>query len=549
MIKKAEEDRKAELSLIGQQIDVLKEEHTVIKNTIARLNQELKTAKQDERQKVIDKINEESVRHGLKVEQIDHEIEKKKIQTEERVKEIRRQKSSQLQGSGADTQRIDKVEKSLSEVTATLKSIDENKKIIFNYQQDKQELFDKEDEFLRDKDRLEKQQAKNADQYSTQARKFSEQIEAASEGMSEILDRLTAFKKDADSYINLQQQEALFEKVRPYTESFSEKKHRSTESATDLINGLYRTNNSLTEKQTLFQGSINKFAGQFREGNLFNFKTHFADTDAYYIFAETLRDFIDENKLEESKRRVEGIFADIINLVGKEIGDLLREEGEIRKVVSQINKGFGKENFVQAIKSIEIRAGGSDNGTLELLKRIKNFGEERSQSFGPLFSDEQELAGQNEKALKLLIRLKKRIEETRQQELHLSDCFKLEFKIDENNNTGKWVESLSDVGSEGTDILAKAMINVMLLSIFKTKAAGSRSSDFRLHCVIDEIGKLHPENIKGILKFANEKGLYLLNGSPVSQHAHSYKHTYLLSSQSIEDRSITSIKRLASILK
>jgi hypothetical protein len=71
----------------------------------------------------------------------------------------------------------------------------------------------------------------------------------------------------------------------------------------------------------------------------------------------------------------------------------------------------------------------------------------------------------------------------------------LKFRIEENQNDTGWVEKLANVGSEGTDVLVKAMINIMLLNVFK-EGASKRFKDFRLHCMMDEIGKLHPNNVK-----------------------------------------------------
>ena len=39
----------------------------------------------------------------------------------------------------------------------------------------------------------------------------------------------------------------------------------------------------------------------------------------------------------------------------------------------------------------------------------------------------------------------------------------------ENDNDTNWVEKLSNVGSDGTDILVKAMVNIMLINVFKRK--------------------------------------------------------------------------------
>ena len=41
--------------------------------------------------------------------------------------------------------------------------------------------------------------------------------------------------------------------------------------------------------------------------------------------------------------------------------------------------------------------------------------------------------------------------------------------IENNNDTG-WVEKLSNVGSEGTDVLVKSMIYITLLTVFQENA-------------------------------------------------------------------------------
>ena len=85
------------------------------------------------------------------------------------------------------------------------------------------------------------------------------------------------------------------------------------------------------------------------------------------------------------------------------------------------------------------------------------------------------------------------------------------------------------------------MINIMLLNVFKERAAKKHKDNFRLHCMMDEIGKLHPNNVKGILKFANDRNILLINSSPTSYNATDYRYTYLLSKDS---KNVTSVKRL-----
>ena len=86
---------------------------------------------------------------------------------------------------------------------------------------------------------------------------------------------------------------------------------------------------------------------------------------------------------------------------------------------------------------------------------------------------------------------------------------------------------MSEVGSHGTDILLKAMIYIMLLNVFKeTASKKSKFKDFQLHCIMDEIGRIHTKNIKSLIKFANSRDIWMIFGSPEENDALAYKYVY-----------------------
>jgi hypothetical protein len=175
------------------------------------------------------------------------------------------------------------------------------------------------------------------------------------------------------------------------------------------------------------------------------------------------------------------------------------------------------------------------------LLQIKKYNDEHAYDIGGmnLFSSIDQDA-KNKKAVELLKQLGKAVSEYKKDTIALSDTFELKFRIEENQNDTGWVEKLSNVGSEGTDVLVKAMINIMLLNVFK-EGASKRFKDFRLHCMMDEIGKLHPNNVKGILQFANDRNINLINGSPTETNALDYKHIYKLEK---DGKRNTRIKRI-----
>jgi hypothetical protein len=254
-----------------------------------------------------------------------------------------------------------------------------------------------------------------------------------------------------------------------------------------------------------------------------------------------LYEFMEEDKIVQYERRVNERFATLIRQIGKETTELTSKGGEIQKVIAEINRDFEERNFAGVIKSIRLQLSGSQNKVVALLQEIKKFNDQHSMSLGVvnLFSSGDNEA-QNKKAISLLKEFAREISTRKEKEISLPDSFELQFRIVENENDSGWVEKLTNVGSEGTDILVKAMINIMLLNVFKDSAS-KRFKDFRLHCMMDEIGKLHPNNVKGILKFANDRNILLINSSPTSYNATDYRYTYLLSKDS---KHVTTVKRL-----
>jgi hypothetical protein len=69
------------------------------------------------------------------------------------------------------------------------------------------------------------------------------------------------------------------------------------------------------------------------------------------------------------------------------------------------------------------------------------------------------------------------------------------------------------------------MLYIMLLNVFKEKAS-KKQKDFKLHCIMDEINIIHPKNIDSLIDFANERGIWMINGSPIETNALAYKYVY-----------------------
>lgn len=284
------------------------------------------------------------------------------------------------------------------------------------------------------------------------------------------------------------------------------------------------------ERQKNLESNINVFKSNFSAKNTFNFRMELSVDDDYLDFANNLDDFLINNKIEEYRRRTSERYVDILARVSKEMGDLTQHESAVNKIINDINNDFRERNFAGVIKLIALQSVPSSDKMVQLMKRIKVFKDENQYNMGELnlFSsvNRDEV---NDAAVNYLLDFMKSLTDNPQRQyLTLSDLFQLQFRIVENDNDTGWADKLSHVGSEGTDTLVKAMINIMLINVFKEKVS-RKFGDFRIHCMMDEIGKLHPQNVKGILDFANARNILLINSSPTTYNVSDYRYTYLLS--------------------
>ncbi len=473
------------------------------------------------------------------ITQINEAINTYKFNWQKEELELKNRRQQALAGKGADTNRLEEVENFSMKITAELSFIELNRDLVAEYKKDKKELIDKVDYYKIQKANLEKQYGTEAEKYRLQKEASGNAISECEERIKQAQQQLAQLEEDSKAFYRFQQTECYLSLLEAYT---AEKElYKNDRSCRLLIDEVSRCYYSAIKRLDELKEAANRFLGNFSAQNIFQFPEILGDKHGYHAFAEDLNEFMSNSKIDEFEKRVNERFANVIKLVGKETGNLMSKTGDIQKVISNINKDFENKNFVGAIRKIELRIDDSANKVVQLLVQVKNYNDEHSFDIGGLnlFSSVDQ-DSKNKKAVDLLMQLSKSIAEYRKDSIALSDSFELKFRVEENQNDTGWVEKLSNVGSEGTDVLVKAMINIMLLNVFK-EGASKRFKEFRLHCMMDEIGKLHPNNIKGILQFANDRNILLINGSPTENNALNYKHIYKLEKDAKRN---TRIKRI-----
>jgi hypothetical protein len=409
---------------------------------------------------------------------------------------------------------------------ARLEGIGKNKETLFRYRQDKENYLDRKESFASQKKVLEGKKAGLQDRYNLKRRKGEDALNTALEAQGLLKDELKTLKEGLESA-------RIFAENNPLPLLPQAREAETDKTCRQLIDEIHKTLSDRRSTENTFRDSVTAFTGCFSPGNVFGFRTDNRTDEDCRTFASELVDFIGNDKIEEFRSRTSGHYADLLLRISHEMDEVSRNSSEVAGIIREINFDFKEKNFIGAVRSIELRTVPSSDRLVVLLQEIRQFVGDHGFGMGEvnLFgADKRDQV--NTGAVEYLLELARQLgtEKYASQRLTLGDTFEMQFRIRENDNDTGWVEKISSVGSDGTDVLVKAMVNIMLINVFKERVSG-RFKDFRLHCVMDEIGRLHPRNVRGILDFAGARNIFLVNGSPVPYNVADYKHTYLLTKE------------------
>lgn len=456
------------------------------------------------------------------------------------IKHLDEQMKAELSGKGVDTSLLDEYRKAVDDLKQSVSQIEADRRIVTEYQVAEKDLFSIEPSVRGEIKSIESQIKQISQKYEDRKAKILKKIEDLDKEVKGIRKELEKRREGLNEYHQVVESEHLV------PDSFISDCVTviSNDDCHELIIQLRGTVNSKRSTVEILKSTVVDFNKYFKPQNAFSFNTMPVTDSDYFQIAANLQEFLDNNKIEEFRRRTSEHYKDIISRISTEVGSLMSRRSDVDAVIQDINRDFIEKNFAGVIRSIELRAIESSDKLMQLLISIQSYTEENMLSIGEmnLFSS----GNRDEVNLKVVDYLKSLtkllLDDPSCETVSLSNTFTLQFRVKENDNDTGWVEKINNVGSDGTDILVKAMVNIMLINVFKKKAA-KKSGDFIVHCMMDEIGRLHPNNIKGILQFANSRNIYLINSSPTSYNPYDYKYTYMLSKHNVKTRIDKIMKR------
>jgi hypothetical protein len=531
--KKELEDKQEQLAKVEQMLQLISRDKAELKSLESRELEKLKKSSITQRKEV-----EEEIRRRISV--LDADWDKQQENSNNQIRVLNEQMDAELKGLGVDVNQLASFRQSLEKVNQQLRFINDHYREFVAWQNDKEDLFDHEQKF-RDQRKLIQQKIDDLeDKYQLRRSKYTSAISLLRDELQVLRSHIGSIQQTITDVENFMNSDTCPMKMKEM------EKQETVKKLVDILNNLRDNIGSQLRLMDNFKQAVATFKKHFSQQNTFHFKTEFNVDRDFIEFAVQLDEFLSNRKIEEYRLRTNNVYIEIIRRISREVNDLMSHKGMIEGTISDINKDFKENNFAGVIKDIELRSVESNDRLMQLLLTIARFVEDANMDLGEvnLFSDQDTLLKSNQRAVELLMSLIDNMDlEQKRDYITLADTFKLEFKVRENDNDTGWVEKLSNVGSDGTDILVKAMVNIMLINVFKRKVS-RKFGNFRLHCLMDEIGKLHPNNVKGILDFANKRNIYLINSSPTTYTAEAYRYTYSLNKDA---KSNTIVKSLLTI--
>ena len=537
--KKLAEWREKQYAAIEQQLNELADKKVKQNEALQRVETEQARRLQTLRTDYNKKIHESEAQQKLFETELNQQLTEKRKQNAASKEQLTLSKQKELKGKGMDTEALKAYEKRIAELATELDFIRKKRETVFAYQKDKEELFDTEPQARQDKKRLIETLALLDDKYHQRRERLDHQKRQSAELLDRQRKALAALEQGLKEVVDFRNDATL----NPVgVDNMGEKS--TTKDCHSIVESLKSHIYNNIKAFTDFKKQSQEFLGKFSPKNTFSFNTQPVTDEEFFGFASNLCEFVENDKIEEYKKGISSRYTFIINRISKEVGDITQREGSIRKTIEEINRDFQERNFAGVIKEIALRQQSSTDQLMQLLLRIKEFNDEHQYDMGEmdLFSTNN-CDEVNAKAVKYLLAfMKGLLDEPNRKTLQIADTFRLEFRVKENDNDTGWVEKIANVGSDGTDILVKAMVNIMLINVFKEKAS-KKFGDFKVHCMMDEIGKLHPNNVKGILDFANRRNILLVNSSPTTYNVEDYRYTYLLNKDSHSNTQIVQLVR------
>lgn len=492
------------------------DDKTEVDNDIKKIQKSLEKA-----------VKELQKKHELILHDLENEKTGKLAAIQDEISKLDTSLNQELVQGGVDEQQLIALNRQTESLKALLRQIQNNKEVCISYRNDMVNYFSHESEWQYTLKTKKMELDELAGKFNERKLKKQAEREKISTQLENVSKQLESSRKSVDE-------------VRQFLDSSScpdEYNPQKSEKTDEPLDVLFK------QLQLYISGQIplmrdlrhlgSSFKNHFNKSNTFNFQPTLENDTDFLKLSGQVEELLKGDMIATTAGQVHDLSSFWFKTIVGEVNDLKAQVGQVQKLVRDINREFAENKFTDVIQLVELQVEESSNNRLmRMLVSLADYIEENTLFFEKgLFADDEKVRHTNQTLMSKMCNVLDNLNTSPSlMQLTLADSFKLSFRVTENGNASNWVERLSGWGSEGTGIMVKTMINIVLLHINRKQYRIGRKQDAEccLHCIIDEVGKIHTTNLKGMLQFANARNILLVNGSPQPQNSSSYKRTYLL---------------------
>lgn len=295
-------------------------------------------------------------------------------------KQLEEQQKAELAGKGVDMNLLEQYRKALKDLKILLMRIEKERPIVIKYRDAEQNLFAKEPEIRKTIKDIEQQLSMIRQRYEDKRTRIEKKCKEMEGRQNIVLKELAHRKEGLKIYHQMVENEYLV----PDTYLSDDKMMKTHQDCQQLLSQLRGTVNQKRESIDKLKDIVVSFNRNFKPQNAFHFNTMPVTDNDYLQIAVDLQDFMDNNKIEEFRRRTSEHYKDILGRISTEIGLLMKRRSDVDGVILDLNRDFVEKNFAGVIKSIELRANESSDKLMQLLMSIHDYTVENALSIGEL---------------------------------------------------------------------------------------------------------------------------------------------------------------------
>lgn len=233
----------------------------------------------------------------------------------------------------------------------------------------------------------------------------------------------------------------------------------------------------------------------------------------YMGFIEKIYSYVIEDNYKTQVSMIDHTYILLLQNICREFRDIYQIGNLVQKPVNTLNSELSHVNeIIPTITSIKVKLQWKVlSGLDDVLYRASEY--VLTHDINTLFSTGEETERYNEFLYAIATYMDYNSREDRDY-IEPSDLFCLMFACSERGNPEVWDSDINRLGSSGNTSLTKWIVQLTLLDIYRKAVIKSGNEDFRIHCMMDEIGTIHSKNMKPLIRYANERGIYLVTAVP-----------------------------------